>query len=595
MIADIARERAKLKRMLVITMILMGLVPLALVLGLGYHAFTASVERQTTETMRRLITDHGRMIERFLSERRKDLELLLDTRTFDELVEPGRLEQVQTILRRRSPAFYDLGICDERGLHVAYAGPLQLAGSLAQDAPWFTGAMDHGSFVSDVSPGYRQTPHFIIAIAHGERGHRWVMRAGIDGAFFGDLVSNAGLGWTGEAYIMNAGGILQTEGRSGGHLLEPSPDQALLPSMARAAFPASSDGGPADSSRTASLPPPGEPMAAHFLANDESGRRYLYFTLDLQDGQWRLVARREAADAFAEIRTVRYLVLVTLGVVGVWLGVMAFFLTRTILRRMEGSDQARQQLEDQLVRATRLAELGQMAAGVVHEINNLLQIIKSEQTLIDMNLQDLKGEGALPPSEPLTDLENGLQQIQKQVSRCASITQSVLKFGRKSTPQIEPVMLQEFVLEVLQMVAKEAQVQGIQVSRTIAADLPPVRADASQLQQVLLNLFNNAMDAMVERHGVKGGHLEVSVREGESGQVTIAVTDNGVGISPENLTKVFTSFFSTKPVGKGTGLGLAVCHGIIDKLGGTMEVSSCRNEGTTFSIHLPRAKAKGAG
>jgi len=286
---------------------------------------------------------------------------------------------------------------------------------------------------------------------------------------------------------------------------------------------------------------------------------------------------------------------VTLGVVGVWLGVMAFFLTRTILRRMEGSDQARQQLEDQLVRATRLAELGQMAAGVVHEINNLLQIIKSEQTLIDMNLQDLKGEGALPPSEPLTDLENGLQQIQKQVSRCASITQSVLKFGRKSTPQIEPVMLQEFVLEVLQMVAKEAQVQGIQVSRTIAADLPPVRADASQLQQVLLNLFNNAMDAMVERHGVKGGHLEVSVREGESGQVTIAVTDNGVGISPENLTKVFTSFFSTKPVGKGTGLGLAVCHGIIDKLGGTMEVSSCRNEGTTFSIHLPRAKAKGAG
>ena len=109
------------------------------------------------------------------------------------------------------------------------------------------------------------------------------------------------------------------------------------------------------------------------------------------------------------------------------------------------------------------------------------------------------------------------------------------------------------------------------------------------LQQVLLNLYNNAMDAIMERHGTEGGEMVIASSADEEGKVKISVTDNGIGISPENLKKIFSPFFTTKPVGKGTGLGLSVCYGIVDSMGGVMEVNSQRGVGTTFTMRFPAA------
>ena len=111
--------------------------------------------------------------------------------------------------------------------------------------------------------------------------------------------------------------------------------------------------------------------------------------------------------------------------------------------------------------------------------------------------------------------------------------------------------------------------------------------DASQFQQVMLNLFNNAMDAIAERHGSAGGVLAISSFQKNETQLSIIIRDNGAGISPDNMDKIFRPFFTTKPVGKGTGLGLSVCYGIIESFGGTMEVVSEANVGTTFVIGLP--------
>ncbi|MCJ8500242.1 sensor histidine kinase [Desulfatitalea alkaliphila] len=561
------REQAKIKNMLLISMILVPLAIMVLILGIGYYYFTTSIERTTTESMKRIITDHGRMIERFLFERQADLELLLNTYSFDELAEPDNLERIFIALQQRSPAFGDLGIFDERGLHLAYQGPYHLAGILYKDAEWFKQVMEYGTYVSDVFLGYRNVPHFIIAITRQEGERRWVIRATIDSFFFNELVKNVRIGRTGEAYIMNSHGVLQTDRRSGGNLMEPSPDHFLMPQVDHGLH--------------------------YFVSPDESGLKYIYFTMDLKNGQWRMVVRQEVADAFSAMRTAGYLILLTLVVGGAGIILLAISLTQVILRRMQAAEQNQQQLNAQLVRATRLAELGQMAAGVAHEINNPLQIIKSEYALIEMNMEELKADGTLPPSETLAEIEDGFAQIKKQVSRCADITQSVLKFGRQTTPRIEPMHLQSFIPDVLHMVAKKAEVHGIRVAEKLAENLPPVNADASQLQQVLLNLFNNAMDAILEQHGVEGGLLEVTAQADGDAEVVIRVSDNGAGISPENLSKVFTPFFSTKPVGKGTGLGLSVCYGIVDSLGGHMEVESQKNEGTTFLIHLPQAGAVG--
>ena len=192
-------------------------------------------------------------------------------------------------------------------------------------------------------------------------------------------------------------------------------------------------------------------------------------------------------------------------------------------------------------------------------------------------------------SQDVVDLEDSLNQVRVQIDRCAHITQAILKFGRKSEPVIEDVDPATFILEVRGMIAKKASVQGIALKEEIAENTPPVRGDSGQLQQVLLNLFNNAIDAIAERHGSQGGELTLKVGPDEKGKVMIAVRDNGIGISPEDMKMVFTPFFTTKPVGKGTGLGLSVCYRIVAGMGGTIEASSERGVGTTFIIRLPAA------
>jgi two-component system, NtrC family, sensor kinase len=190
-------------------------------------------------------------------------------------------------------------------------------------------------------------------------------------------------------------------------------------------------------------------------------------------------------------------------------------------------------------------------------------------------------------------VEDSLAQIKLQIDRCAKITQAILKFGRRSEGTAKDVDLGAFIPEVTAMISKKASVSGIALKEEVANNTPVVHVDASQLNQVLINLLNNAIDAIVEKHGAEGGELTVSAGPDMDGKVSISVNDNGSGISPEDLKKIFTPFFTTKPVGQGTGLGLSVCLGIIDSMGGTMEVSSEKGVGTTFTIHLPAADQGG--
>jgi two-component system NtrC family sensor kinase len=329
--------------------------------------------------------------------------------------------------------------------------------------------------------------------------------------------------------------------------------------------------------------------AETFLKKNQKGEEFLYATTWMQDKKWLLVVRREEADAFRDVRSATYLIMIINAVVGVGIITAAFYLTNSIVRRMEEIDTEKEQLGQQLVRASRLAELGEMAAGFAHEINNPLQIMTSEQALVDTIFSDMIQRGELKESQDLVDLKDSMDQIKLQIERCAKITQAILKFGRQSEPVSMDIDLVGFIPEVTSMIVKKASVNGITLREEISDNTPVVRGDPSMLQQVLLNLYNNATDAIMERHGTEGGELVIASAADEDGKVKISVTDNGIGISPENLKKIFAPFFTTKPVGKGTGLGLSVCYGIVDSMGGVMEVSSERGVGTTFTVRLPAA------
>ena len=550
-----------LKKTILTSMILVPFIPFVLALGIGYYNFAASLESNTIASMERIVKDHRQMIESFLLERKADLEFVLNSHSFEELRRPEDLARMFENLQKESPAFVDLGVFDENGLHVAYQGPYHLSGRDYHQAPWFKAVVENGFFISDVFLGYRQVPHFVIAVAKTDRGRRWVIRATIDSHIFNDLVKKVRIGKTGEAYLLDAQGVFQTDRRSGGILMHRDPDRQKY--------------GPVHEG------------IKTFIATDNWGETFLYATTWLKDNNWLLVVRQEKADAFQILRRAVYLVVLTSILGGAAIVSVAFFVTRLITRRMERMDHEKNQLGEQLIRAGRLAEIGEMAAGFAHEINNPLQIIKSEYALVEMILADLKARGQLKQSEDLTDLEDSIDQIKQQVDRCADVTQAILQFGRKSEPVSQDIDLCSFIPDVVGMIAKKAGVHGIGIEQQIAAGIPPVHGDPRHLQQVLVNLLNNAIDATIARHGASGGAIRIESGFSQNRHITIKVSDNGTGILAENLKKIFTPFFTTKPVGKGTGLGLSVCYGIIDKMGGSMSVASQENVGTTFTIRLP--------
>jgi two-component system NtrC family sensor kinase len=421
-----------------------------------------------------------------------------------------------------------------------------------------------GYYISDVFLGFRRIPHFVIALKREEAGKTWVIRATIDTYVFNELVEKVRIGKTGEAYILNTQGVFQTARRSGGSLLAKDPDDVH-------------ESKPHQGVRT-------------FIRKDARGDECVFATTWLQEKGWMLVVRQETADALKALRSATFMIVVIMILGGVTIAILAYTVTRQIIRRMQRMDVEKQQLGKQLVRATRLAELGQMAAGFAHEINNPLQIMKSDRALMEMIFSDLKKRGDVR-EEDVKDLEETLAQLKVQIERCSKITQAILEFGRKSEPTKQDVDVGEFISHLTSMIAEKASVQGIRVKKEISEQTPLLRADPAQLQQVFLNLFNNAIDAITERHGCEGGELSIQAGPDTDERVRISVRDNGAGISPDNLKKIFAPFFTTKPPGKGTGLGLYVCFGIIEGMGGNMEVESQRGVGTTFIVHLPACRA----
>ncbi|MFU8770742.1 MAG: sensor histidine kinase, partial [Desulfotignum sp.] len=467
------------------------------------------------------------------------------------------------ILKINSGAFIDLGLFDSQGLHVKYSGQYQLTGKVYKDEFWFREVMEKGRYISDVFLGYRNVPHFIIAVKKGEGENAWVLRATIDTLYFDRLVSSVRIGTSGEAYILNKKGIAQTGRRSGGV-------NVMEEDLEFSAFPSSGS------------------TLHTFLKSDPQGLDFLYATTWLEDLEWLLVVRQEKKDAFRFFYYALYasLVIVLLGI-AIIVG-MSFFMTEKLFLRLEQLGRDKKDLGNQLIRATQLAEVGEMAAGFAHEINNPLQIIKSEHALIASIFEDLYENKKIDrEDEEILELVDSLSQIELQVSRCSDITRAILKFGRKNETRVKLLYPGEEIPEILKMIEQRAGVEGIAMFQNIPEHLPGFMGDASQFQQVMLNLLNNAIDAVMEQHPETGGRLDIQASEKDEKWIEIRVMDNGSGIQPENIEKVFSPFFTTKPVGKGTGLGLSVCYGIIENFGGTMDVTSRVNEGTAFIITLP--------
>ncbi|MCU1268643.1 MAG: hypothetical protein JWM21_4961 [Acidobacteria bacterium] len=238
---------------------------------------------------------------------------------------------------------------------------------------------------------------------------------------------------------------------------------------------------------------------------------------------------------------------------------------------------ARVEANRAVARAEKLAAVGRLASGVVHEINNPLATISACAEALESRLK----EGAFAGSEALEDLREYLGLIRSEAFRCKSITTGLLDFSRTRALRHRPVNIAEVIASAARLVAHQQRGESIEIQLRTEDALALVSGDAGQLQQAVIALATNAIDAMHE-----GGTLTISASNHHE-EVQIEVADTGVGIAPENLAKIFEPFFTTKEVGHGTGLGLAVCYGILTEHGGGLDVQSNVGVGTTFTITLP--------
>jgi len=251
-----------------------------------------------------------------------------------------------------------------------------------------------------------------------------------------------------------------------------------------------------------------------------------------------------------------------------------------ILREDEKAAEAefRKKIEQQMVSCERLASLGTLAAGVAHEINNPLAIIKEATGWMKLILNKQEAAGMARKE----DLEKALGKIENSVERVRRITHQLLGFVRKEESALSEVDLAALVEEAVAMVAQEASHKDIEISQQVDPSAEKLWSDPYQLRQVLLNLLTNSVHATD-----RGGRISVTV-ENRGEEIAMTVKDTGKGIPKENLERIFEPFFSTKPPGQGTGLGLFVSRGIVEKLCGRIEVESQLGKGSSFCVILPR-------
>jgi PAS domain S-box-containing protein len=243
----------------------------------------------------------------------------------------------------------------------------------------------------------------------------------------------------------------------------------------------------------------------------------------------------------------------------------------------------RKQMQAQLLQASKMAAIGELAAGVAHEINNPVGIISGAAEQLQFLLDRVGGH---PPSSGRPDKMDGkfvahVEMIREQADRCKRITQGLLNFARKTEMRRVEVDIAKLVGEAVALLKNRAADEDKNIEALIPANLPPLAGDPHLLEQVFLNLANNALDAVEA-----GGEITITARA-QRAEISIDVADNGSGIDEENLKKIFDPFFTTKAIGKGTGLGLSICFGIVERMGGTISVRSKPGAGTTFTVRFP--------
>ena len=526
------------------------LVPLIFITVVNYQVTEHDMEVEFKLRTARIVSNTRRTIDFFLSERRSALEFIVNDNSFKALYQPGRLGAIlQNLKKSFGDCFMDLGVIESSGEQKTYVGPFALQHKNYHDQPWFRQVIDHGVYISDVFLGYRQVPHLVIAVRQSlANGDFHVLRASLGIQSFEELLAGLELSGQGDAFIINRQGILQTRSRYHGKVL----DRLELPI-------------PQFSASTQVVETRNKNGESLFV-----GYRFIEGTPFI------LMIVKKKLDLMQSWRKTRLGLIIFLAcsvsvILAVILGTVTY-----MVRNIHIADEKRLMTLHQMEYSNKMASIGRMAANVAHEINNPLAIINEKAGLI-MDLFTFKKQYTEDPK-----LIGLVESILSSVNRAGKITKRLLTFARNLEGAIETVRLEQLISDVLSFLEKEAEYSNVQIHIEAAPAMPAVESDRGKLQQIFLNIINNAFAAM---HN--GGRLDIRIWTDSPAWVQVQIQDTGCGIPEEDLHNIFEPFFSTKISRGGTGLGLSITYNLVHEIGGDIKVTSQIGRGTCFTVILP--------
>ena len=502
--------------------------------------------------LKSIAENQANTLDLFLRERVVNLSNTIDDPKLELPPSPTVMQALLSTLKQNSETFVDIGFFDSSGIQAAYAGPYpQLEKrDYSREAWWISLREDRDRFIiTDIYMGFRQRPHFTIAVSRIIEGQYVVLRATLDPEKFSDYIAR--LEHPSETFtsIVNEAGYYQV----------------VTPQMGKTL------------ALSSIIPPRNPSLNAEVI--DINGTPIYYGYAWLRTCGWALIVQAAGGLGSGGGGSVFFKIFAFSSAMIVLIFSVIMIRARSIVREVKLADRERAELSDNLVHASKLAAVGELASGIAHEINNPLAIINEEVGLI----KDMANP-EFGMSKSIADLKPGLDNIEEAVFRCRDITRKLLAFVRKTEMNLQTYDIHEVVDGVLHgFYGHELAVSNIEIVKNYHSQPLPIVADKNQLQQVFLNLINNAIDAM------KGSGRITIATSSNNARAVVTVADTGCGMTQEHLDKIFLPFFTTKEVGKGTGLGLPISYGIIKSLGGNISVTSTVGEGSTFTIDLPLA------